>query len=221
MNDIALSTSREIARAAMRFEFDPIILAKQVERSEVEIAIESFRRVLTPAKEIHRDQIKDDQRELANMIGKIGNRIRPDFNDQQAKKWAAEIVDALSDQPIRVAMAAAAEAKHHPFRFPGEVHAVILEYCHPHKRAYNRAVSNLEKLISEIDNPTPEKPDRSDEPHEEVPIEQLSARTRQSFINVGILIESDDGELRYRSDEEWEARQQAIRNERSIARARG
>ena len=208
----------------MSWPFDPVAIAPIVDRAEVERAIEGFQQSLTPAKKIHPDRIRADQRELANLIGKIGNRIRPDFNDQQAKKWAAEVVDALSDHPVSVALAAARDAKHFPFRYPGEVHAQLIELAKPHLAAYRNALRNLEKLLKAIDHPS--MLEASNEAKAEAQrisddeLQEAPAHLRQLGITAGFLVEESDGRIRWASDDEQDAHRKRIEAERHHARAR-
>ena len=216
--EIAIANSREIARAAMSWPFDPEAIAPQVDRAAVEQALEGYRLALKPAKDRKDDDVIEDQRTLVKLIGKIGNRIRPDFNDQQAKKWASEVVDALSDQPTRAAIAAAKEAHHFPFRFPGEVHSIILEKCRPHATAYRNAMRNLERLLREIDNPTKRMEKQEPEPMTDEDLQSLSEPLRLMGIGAGWLID-DGGKIRWATDAEQAEHQRAIARARKADRS--
>lgn len=213
MNEIVEWSPHAIARAAMSWPFDPMEIARFAERDDVVEAIEGFERALRPAKEIPLDQRQEETRKLANIIGSIGLRVRPDFSQEQAQLWSAEVVDALSNLPLRAAIAGARDAKHEPIRFPGEVHPAIARLTEPHISAYRNALSNLRRLLREIDDPThPVKrkhiPDISDDD-----LQNLPAPLRAMGIGAGWLIE-ENGRLRWATDAEQ------AEHERRIARAR-
>lgn len=212
MNEIELSNSRQIARAAMSWPFEPKEIANHVDRAEVVAAIKGFKEAMIPAKQKQRAQIIEEQKELAKLIGQIGNIINPNLSDRSAKEWAMNIVDALSILPIRIALAAARDAKHQPINFFNEVHPLIVTLSKPHESAYRLAISNLERLLREIDNP--QKRIEKQSPamsHEE--LQEMSEPLRRIGISAGWL-KDDDGCIRWATDAEQ------AEHERAIARAR-
>lgn len=216
-----LTTSREVARLALAWPFDAAAIAPHTPREVVVDAIEGFRKAMIPANRLTKGERKEDQQTLAKIIRSIGLRMRPDFSEDQARMWIASMVESLEDQPMRIAIAAARDALHHPMQFPGEVLGVMVEKAKPHVANYQRALRNLETLLREIDAPpkltaSPEAQMMSEDELQEMP-EPL----RLMGINAGWLIEQPDGHIRWATDEEQAAHARRKEDERRIARAKG
>lgn len=212
-NEITELNPDAIARAAMSWPFDAVEIARFADRADVMKAIEGFETALRPAKEVPLEERKAESRKLANIIGAMGLRVRPDFSEEQAQIWSAEVVDALSNLPLRCSIAGAKDAKHEPIRFPGEVHPAIARLTQPHITAYRNALRNLKRLLREIDEPTPPVlrkhiPETSDED-----LQNLPAPLRSMGFSAGWLIE-EKGRIR------WSTQAESEEHERRIARAR-
>jgi len=206
-NDVTIA-SRTIARAALSWPFDPAALAAQANRESVVIALEGYRRAMVPMCKLTKAEREADQLTLSKLIGSIGLRIRPDFSPEQAQLWTTAMIDALDDQPGRIAIAAARDAKRHPMQFPGEALKVILEKAEPHLLAYRRAISNLEKLLKHIDQPMIEESPEAKAQAEEMSDDELqlmSQPLRQLGINAGWLVEETDSRIRWATDDEQNA----------------
>lgn len=212
-NEITLSDSRQIARAAMSWPFDPKGIAPQVDRAQVEAAMHGFEQALIPASKRQKAEVIEDQRELAKVIGQIGNIINPTLPAQAAKEWAMNIVDALAIYPIRVALAAARDAKAEPLNYFNQVHPLICEKAKPHQIAYEMAKKNLERLLREIDNPTPRIEAKPAEPMSDADLQDMAEPLRQLGIKAGWLKEDENG-IR------WATAEEQAEHERAIARAR-
>lgn len=224
MNADLTKTSRSIARAALAWPFDPSALAIDTPRDAVAHALDGFRKAMVPACKLTKAEREPDQREIAKTIRSIGLRLRPDFSEDQARMWIASIIEALEDQPLRIAALAAKDALRAPLRFPGELHAAIVERTEPHRREYERAIRNLEKLLKRIDHP----PLLTASPEAAAQAEQLSddelqatpPHLRSLGLSGGWLIEEPDGSLRWATDAEQEAHALRVQDERRVARAR-
>lgn len=221
MNDDQTESSRSIARAALSWPFDPVALAASTSREAVETAIANYRKAMIPANRITKGERAEDQKTLAKIIRSIGLRLRPDFSEDQAHLWIASIVEALDDQSLRIALAAARDALHAPIRFPGEVHAVIVEKCAIHRRTYLQAISQLERLLKTIDAP-PALTAAPEAQRQAMSLDDLQAMPssiRSLGISGGWLIEKPDG-LRWATEAEQEAEAIRRQDERSGARAK-
>lgn len=216
-----LVSYRDVARAALSWDFDHLVLAKHTSREDVQLALDGYRKAMVPALKLTKGEKQADQKTLAIALRSIGVRIRPDMIGDAARIWLAAMVEALEPLPLRIALVAANEAKAIPMKHPSEVLGIVQDHAKPHLDRYVRAIRNLERLLKEIDQPSPEKTHAKQEPRQ-VPAAELPASVRESFIRVGILIDGADGP-RYATDEEWEARQRAARasrDERPHVRAR-
>lgn len=224
MSGEVTTASRTIARAVLSWPFDPVALAAQTDRESVALALDGYRRAMVPMCKLTKAERQDDQKTLAQLIGSIGLRIRPDFSPEQAQLWTAAMVEALDEQPARIAIAAARDAKRHPLQFPGEVLKVILEKAEPHRLTYQRAIRNLERLLKTIDHPP--MLTASDEAKAEAvrisddELQTMSQPLRQMGIGAGFLVEESDGRIRWASDDEQDAHRARLEAERHHARAR-
>lgn len=218
------TTSREIARAVLAWPFDPHVLAASTPRAAVETALANYRKAMIPANRLTKAERQDDQKALATLIRSIGLRLRPEFSEDQAQAWIASIVEALDDQPLRLALAAAREAVHAPIRFPGEVHPTILEKIAAHRLTYERAMRNLDALLKAIDAPPaiPVSPEAKAKA-EQMSIDELQRmppHLRSFGLAGGWIVEEPDGSLRWATDAEQEAEAIRRQDERSGARAK-
>lgn len=211
-------TSREVARAALSWPFDAAALAPQTPREVVVDAIDGFRKAMIPANRLTKGERKEDQATLAKIIRSIGLRMRPDFSEDQARMWIASMVESLEDQPMRIAIAAARDALHHPMQFPGEVHGVMLEKAKPHIANYQRALHNLEKLLREIDAPRKIEASPEAQLMSDTELQEMPEPLRLMGINAGWLIETE-GRIRWATQEEQDAHERRKMDERRIARA--
>ena len=224
MSADVISSSRNIARAVLSWPFDPVALSAQTSREAVVHAIDGYRTALIPMCKLTKAERQADQQSLAKIIRSIGLRIRPDFSEDQARMWIAAMVEALEDQPARIAMLAAKDAQRHPIQFPGEVLKIILEKAEPHLLTYRRAISNLEKLLKTIDHPpmieaSPEAKAAAAQISDDE-LQLMAQPLRQLGLNAGFLVEADDGRIRWATDDEQERHQQRLDDERKVVRAR-
>lgn len=224
MSADVVTSSREIARAVLAWSFDPVALAASTSRDAVLQAIDGYRSALVPMAKRPAAERQEDQQALAKIIRSIGLRIRPDFSEDQARMWIASMVEALEDQPARIALLAAKDARHHPLQFPGEVLAVIQEKAKPHLATYQRAIRNLEKLLKTIDHPP--MITASDEAKAEAQrisddeLQEMAEPMRKLGIGAGFLVEESDGRIRWASDDEQNAHRARLETERRHTRAR-
>lgn len=224
MSDDVTNASRQLARASLAFPFDVEALAATAKRGDVAAALDGYRRAMLPATRLTKAERKPDQESLASIIRSIGLRLRPDFSEDQARMWIASIVEALEDQPLRIALAAARDALRKPIRFPGEVHAVILECAEQHRLAYERAIRNLERLLKRLDHP-PMLTASAEAMAEAALIDLADLQTitpalRSIGLSGGWLIEEPDGSLRWATEAEQQAHAAQREDERRVARAR-
>lgn len=218
-----VSSSRAIARAVLSWPFEPVALAAQTNREAVSTALDGYRKAMIPMHKMTKGERIEDQRSLAKLIRSIGLRIRPDFTEDQAQMWIAAMVEALEDQPARIAILATKDAQRHPMQFPGEVLKVILEKAEPHRLTYQRAIRNLEKLLKEIDQPMLEASTNAKTASAQISddeLQEMSQPLRQLGIRAGFLVEESDSRIRWASDDEQEAHKRRLETERQIARAR-
>ena len=213
-----LVTSREVARAALAWPFDAGALAPHTPREVVVDAIDGFRKAMIPANRLTKAERKEDQATLAKIIRSIGLRMRPDFSEDQARMWIASMVESLEDQPMRIAIAAARDAMHHPMQFPGELHGVMLEKAKPHIANYQRAMHNLEKLLREIDAPPKIAASPEAQLMTDAELQEMPDVLRLMGVNAGWLIETE-GRIRWATQEEQDAHERRKQDERRIARA--
>lgn len=221
MSDNIISSSRTIARTVMSWPLDLNALAKQVDRSAVSHALDGYRKAMIPMGKLTKAERQDDQQALARLIRSIGLRIRPDFTEDQAQMWITAMVEALDDQPARIAMLAAKEAQRHPLQFPGEVLKIILEKAEPHRIAYSRAIRNLESLLKSIDNPplieaTTEAKDLASQ-ISNAEIQDMPSQMRQLGLAAGFLIEETDASIRWATADEQAAHEQRAKERRKRA----
>lgn len=218
------NASRQLARASLAWPFDVEALAATADRQAVALALDGYRSAMLPAKSLTKAERAPDQQTLAKSLRSIGLRLRPDFSEDQARMWIASIVEALEDQPLRIALAAARDAMHVPIRFPGEVHAVIVERSESHRLAYERAIRNLEKLLKRLDHPP--LITASDEAKAEArdleiaDLQTMPSHMRSLGLSGGWLAEDADGSLRWTTEAEQEAHARRKADERGVARAR-
>lgn len=224
MSADVITSSRNIARAVLSWPFDPVALSAQTSREAVVHAIEGFRAAMIPMCKRTKAENAEDQKSLAKIIRSIGLRIRPDFSEDQARMWIAAMVEALDEQPARIAMLAAKDAQRHPMQFPGEVLKIILEKAESHHATYRRAISNLEKLLKTIDHPpmieaSPEAKAEAQRISDDE-LQDMAQPLKQLGLGAGFLVEETDGRIRWASDDEQEAHKRRLEAERRHTRAR-
>ncbi len=223
MTDITI-TSREIARASVAWPFDIEALAAIADREAVAAALAGYRHAMTPTKQLPKAERDENNRQLAEAIRSIGLRVRPDFSEDQARMWLAAMVEALEDQPSRIALAATRDALHFPVRFPGEVHGVILDKALPHRLTYERAIRNLEKLLDRLDHPpmltASSEAKAQAEAASERDLQLMPPALRSLGLSGGWLIAEPDDTIRWATEAEQEAHQRRLEDERRVARAR-
>lgn len=224
MSADVVTSSRNIARAVLSWPFDPVALAASTSREAVVHAIEGYRAAMVPMCKRTKAENAEDQKTLAKIIRSIGLRIRPDFSEDQARMWIAAMVEALDEQPARIAMLAAKDAQRHPIQFPGEVLKIILEKAEPHHATYRRAIANLEKLLKTIDHPplieaSPEAKAEAQRISDDE-LQDMAQPLKQLGIGAGFLVEETDGRIRWATEAEQEAHAARAKDERRVARAR-
>lgn len=224
MNGEPLS-HRDLARAVLSLPFDPGDVVKQTSKEAVLAALDGYRSALIPMSRLAKAQRQEDQHALAKIIRSIGLRMRPDFSEEQAQMWIASMVEALEDQPARIALAAAKDARREPISFPGEALKVILEKAENHLVKYHRAIRNLEKLLKMIDHPPLiEASDDAKAKAVQLSDDELQAlplHMRSMGINAGFLVDEGQGRIRWASDDEQQAHRERQENERLRARVKG
>ena len=224
MTDDAISSSRAVARAVISWPFNPTALASQTDRAAVVLALDGYRKAMIPMCKLTKAERQPDQQTLAKLIRSIGLRIRPDFSEDQARMWISAMVEALEDQPARIAILATKDAQRHPLQFPGEVLKIIHEKAEPHIAAHRRAIRNLEALLKTIDEPpsieaSPEAKAQSILITDD-DLQDMVKPLRQFGLTAGFLIEEHDGRIRWATDDEQEAHKRRIAFGRRPARVK-
>lgn len=215
--------ARQLSRAVASYSQDLAALAQGTSREAVVIAIEGFEQAMIPMCKIQLAQRQPDMKELAKVIGMIGVRVRPDFDQRQAENWTAAMVDALDNYPARIAIAAARDAKHEPIEFPGQVLAIIQKKAESHMLSYRNRIRRLKDLLRMLDHPP--LIEASDEAKAEAQLlseqelQDMPSHLRDLGITGGWIIENDDGSIRWANEDEQEAHQRQM-DERRITRAR-
>jgi hypothetical protein len=224
MSSDLTTVSRQLARASLSWPFDVEAHAQTVSREAVAHALDGYRKALVPAKSLTKAERQSDQQSLAEIVRSIGLRLRPDFSEDQARMWIASIVEALEDQPLRIALAAARDAKHLPIRFPGELHAVLVERCAVHQLAYASAIRNLERLLARLDQgPALTASPEAQREAAQLDLDELQtlpSHLRSLGLSGGWITEEPDGSIRWATEAEQEAHAQRKLDERNVARAR-
>lgn len=196
-----MTASREIAKAVLQWDANLPAIAERTSRDIVIEAIGNYRGALRPAHDRRDAEAQSIRMELAKAIGGIGNRIRPEFNEAQAKLWTTEMILALDHLPLSVALSAANEVRRMPLRHPSEVQPAILDAAGPILARHKRAMANLERLLREIDHPTPRLEAKLSEPMTEDELQSMPDALRSLGLAAGWLIEEPSG-IRWTTEEE-------------------
>lgn len=215
--------ARQLARAITAWDADLQTLAAETPREAILAAIDGFEQALTPMRKRQQAERQEDQRELAKAIRNIGARIRPDFTEDQARIWIAAMVDALDELPARIAIAAARDARSEPIEFPGQVLGVIKTKAEAHLSAYRRNIRRLKQMLDLADQPplieASSEARAAAQRISDEELQDMPEHLRTLGLAGGFLIESQDGCIRWATDDEQQ-RHQRQANERRITRAR-